>query len=164
MCLCLQTLKGILRLQTRAYILVGTQFITCIIFINILILFLHFLILNWFICIRTPPPPYRKTRNSSGGKPIWYFGKWNSLRVKQGRWSHGAVTSVAQTVLRKSCVIPLALNWNRELFSSNLAQNWIWNSSQKRHQNFQRLYKKTSKRQQSVLNNWQDVMLFYNAF
>ena len=57
MCLCLQTLKRILRLQTRAYILVGTQFITCIIFINILILFLYFLILNLFICIRTPPPP-----------------------------------------------------------------------------------------------------------
>ena len=50
----------------------------------------------------SPPPPYRETRNSSGGKPIWYFGKWNSLRVKHGRWgsyprctcSHGAAIPV----------------------------------------------------------------------
>jgi hypothetical protein len=44
------------------------------------------------------------------------------------------------------------MNWNWELFSSNLAQIGISNSSQKRYQGFQ-LYAKTSKRKPSQIIN-----------
>ena len=54
----------------------------------------------------------------------------------------GALFNVPPLYPRKVWVFHL--NWNWELFSNNLAQIWIWNSSQKHYQGFQ-IYEKRQK-------------------